>query len=44
MEIFLISFLAVAVGLTGIGLFYEPEKPKQKLPDYVVMADDGEDE
>ena len=44
MEIVLIVFLAVAMGITGIGFFYEPEKPKQKLPDWVVVADDGDDE
>lgn len=44
MEIVLIVFITLGIGLTVAGLCYEPEKPKKKLPDYVVMADDGSDE
>lgn len=45
MEIAFIVFLVCGFGLMFAGLAYgEDNKPKQKLPDYVVVADDGDDE
>lgn len=45
MEIALIVFLACGAGLMFAGLVYdEDNKPKRKLPDYVVVADDGDDD
>lgn len=45
MEIASIVFLVCGMGLILVGVAYAEEtKPKQKLPDYVVVADDGDDE
>lgn len=44
MEIALIVFLACGAGLMFAGLVYDEDKPKRKLPDYVVVADDGDDD
>lgn len=44
MVIAVIVLLAVGAGLCMFGMCYEPEKPKKKLPDWVVAADDGDDE
>lgn len=45
MEIAFIVFLVCGFGLTFCGLAYDKEaKPNKKLPDYVVVADYGDDE
>lgn len=45
MEIALFVFLTCGFGLILGGLAYAEEtKPNKKLPDYVVVADDGDDE
>ena len=44
MVLIVIGIIILGFGFFFAGLYYGPEKSKKKLPDYVVMADDGSDE
>lgn len=44
MEVAIIVLFVMGIGLFCAGLFYEKPKKQTKAPDYVVMADDGDDE
>lgn len=44
MVLIVIGIIILGFGFFFTGLYYEPKKSKKKFPDYVVIADDGDDE